>query len=101
MISTSHLHRRSSSFVAFIAILRGSPFETCQWSKIRDFRQYSVLRKTILIHRKFLNKRAGASEFILESTAATTQLIRDMNKFDGTDFVSSQRTHRAVANLVR
>ena len=36
----------------------------------------------------------------MESTAATTQLIRSISKFDGTDFVDWQRTLRAMANMV-
>ena len=36
----------------------------------------------------------------MESTAATTRLIRSISKFDGTNFVDWQRTLRAMANMV-
>ena len=36
----------------------------------------------------------------MESTAATTQLIRSISKFDGAGFVEWQRTLCAEANLV-
>ena len=36
-----------------------------------------------------------------ESTTVTAQLIRNIDKFDGTDFVTWERTLRAMANLVR
>ena len=101
MISTSHLHRRSFRFVAFISILQRSLFKIVLRSEIGDVCQDSVRRKSILIYRKFLNKRAGASAFIIgESTSVTTQLIRNISKFSGTDFVTWQRTLRAIANSV-
>ena len=56
-------------------------------SEIEDFSQSSVRRKSILIYLELLNKRAGASAFIVKSTAATTQLIRSISKFNGTYFV--------------
>ena len=47
-----------------------------------------------------MNKRAGASAFVLETPSRTTQLIRTTRKFDGTDFVTWQRTLHATASLV-
>ena len=38
--------------------------------------------------------------FNMESSAAITQLIHSISKFDGTDFVEWQRTLCAMANLV-
>ena len=93
MISISNIHRRSSRFVVFI----GRDSYTV---RDRRLRQGSVRRKSILIYRKFLNERARASAFIKESTAATTQLICSVSKFDGTDFVEWQRNYCAMVNLV-
>ena len=39
------------------------------------------------------------STFIMESTVATSQLIRSISKFDGVGFVEWQRSLRAMANL--
>ena len=50
----------------------------------------SIRRKSIAIHRKFLNKRNEASAFIIKPTAVTTQLIRSISKLEGTDFVEWQ-----------
>ena len=84
MASISHLHRRSSRFVAFIRILQGSPFETILRSETGDFHQVSVRCKSVLIYRKILNKRARASAFIMgELFAVITQLIQDISKFGG------------------
>ena len=88
MISTLHLHRRSSRFVAFISILWGSPFETGLRSEIGDFRQIQFSISPYL------------STFIIEFTATTTQLIRNISKFDGTDFATCQLTLCAMDNLV-
>ena len=84
MISTSHLHRRSSRSVAFNG-------RQVLWFEFGAFCQGSVRRKSILIYHKFLNKLAGTSAFITQSTAATTQLICSSSKFDGTDFIACQR----------
>ena len=94
MISTLHLHRRSSRIVAFIG--RDS-------FTVRDRRRspkFSSAQVHPHLYPKFLNKRAGASTFIMESTAVTTHLIRSINKFDGTAFVEWHRTLRAMTNLV-
>ena len=72
VMSTSHLHRHCSRFVAFIGIFQEAPFETGLRSGMEDFRL------------KF-NERPA---FVMESTATGTQLIRSMRKFDGTYFVA-------------
>ena len=99
MISTSHLHRRSSKFVVFISTLLELPFETGLRFGIGDFREDSIRRKFILVYRKFLNKRAGASTFIMDFIVATIQLIRNIIKFDSPDFVTEQRTLRETSNF--
>ena len=86
MISISYLHRRSSKFVTFIGIFQKSPFETGLLSAIGDLRLQlasSVRHKSILIYRKGKQrKRAVRSAFIMDSTAATTELIRSISKLD-------------------
>ena len=73
-------HRRLTRFVVFIDTdnLR---------SKIGDFRYGSVRHKSIPIYREFLNNWPGTSALIMKFSAATTQLIRSISKFDGTYFV--------------
>ena len=100
MISTSYLHRRSSRFVVFISILLESPFKTGLRFGIGDFCKDLLRRKSILFYRKFLNKRAGASAFTVNFIVATTQLIRNIIKFDSSDFVTGQRTLREMSNYV-
>ena len=84
VISASHLqYRRSSKFVAFIGGLRRSIFKIGLRSEIGEFRPDAVHRTSIFIYCKSLNKRSGASAFIMgEYTAATNQLIRIISKLD-------------------
>ena len=96
MISTPHLYRRSAGFVVFNGILRGSFLETGLRSEIGDVRQDSVRRESMLIYRKFLYKRAGEFEFIMEVTVLNTQLIRNISNFDSTDFATGRRILRAA-----
>ena len=93
MISTSHLRD------VRLGLWRLSA-DTVLRPETEGFRQGSVRRKSILIDGKILNKRTGASAFILGSKAATTQIIQSIGKFDGTDFAVWQRTLHAMVNLV-
>ena len=93
MISTSH-------YTDFLLGSSRLSAETVLRSEIGDFRQGSVRRSSILTYRKLLNKPAGASVFIMESSASITQLIHSISKFDGTGFVEWQQILCAMANLV-
>ena len=99
MIRTSHLHRRSLRFVPLIGILRGLLFKTGLRFEVGEFCQHSFQLKYI-IYSKLLNERVRVCASIMESTAATTQLIRNMSKFDATDFVAWQRILREKVNLI-